>query len=178
MTSSGRRFASSFYEAIYALVWFPMGLVILLSPFFGLFTLLLWINGSGGSLDNTCNPRTVQAKILAAVAPKTFWHEQVAHLQTEIEAKFFPPSEAMREATAKLQEITRQSKAQIAVPEARTESALIHQYAESLREKAKAIEREAFLREFDRNALNEYNESLGRAQTCLQHSKSHLRRVG
>ena len=177
MTSVGRRVASNIYEAIYTIIWVPIGLAILLLPFFGFITLLLWINGSGGSLNNACNPRTIQAEVLATIAPKTFWHEQVAHLQTEIQRKFFPPSELIRQASAEGREALRQAIGERKVPEVRTEAALLHQYAERLREKAEAIDMKASLGELGRNALDEYNASLERAQTCLQHSKSQLRRA-
>jgi hypothetical protein len=160
-------------NGLYALIWVPVGLAVLLAPLFGFLTLVLWVSGSGGSLDESCQPKTVQAKILATVAPTTFWQEQIDHLAPIAERRFTRPSEQLMGESAKLQEaiakVSTQASATVQLP---SDPALVA--ADVLRQRADAIEREAQMRKLDRAAFEKHNSAVSSARSCLERSRAHL----
>lgn len=147
------------------------GWAIFLGVVFGPLTLILVISllltGSGGSLSESCKPDTLQAWVLAVVAPKRFWTEQLDYLEKQAAFPFTPPSKAIIEGV-------NQAEAAVAGVSSSISMAPSQAEAYALRERASQIEFEEYLRRIDADALTVALAKRQKALVCIDRVREKL----
>jgi hypothetical protein len=147
----------------------PLTVGIFCIPFLAILIVILLLAGSGGSLNDSCEPSTIQAQALAVLAPNRFWKEQLDYLDKRAAMPFTPPSIWFTQESSKLT-------AQIAAVSpnvARTQTEPERQI-DSLRQAADKIEHQEWLRRLDANALANAIAERNRTSACISHVKKLL----